>query len=360
MNALNNLKTAVKLLGGFIIICLLLAVVGAMGFVNMKNINDGLTTMYFDRLVPVGDLSLVEARIYGIRGDTYKYMFFPEVREATKGKIYDKVAEIDQLIDKYSNTSLLNSEVAGLEAFNTSWKNFQDALTEFLGFVDNDQEVEARATILDGGKLSDARYVVDSAIVNLRTINTDYAAKLNSDGDATFQTAWIMILAVALGAIALAMIIAFWMSSSITQPLRIMTNALEKIQNGIISNDTDEKTKAKLFARKDEFGKAICALAKTEEYMVSMTGVAEKLALNDLTVELSPKCDEDLLGNAFIKMVQGLRKAIGNVADSAASVSSAAAQLNSAANDAGQATSQIATTIQQVARGISQQSEFGQ
>ncbi len=40
MNALNNLKTAVKLLSGFIIVCILLGVVGLVGFSNMKNLDD--------------------------------------------------------------------------------------------------------------------------------------------------------------------------------------------------------------------------------------------------------------------------------------------------------------------------------
>ncbi len=97
------------------------------------------------------------------------------------------------------------------------------------------------------------------------------------------------------------------------------------------------KRQRKLLARKDEFGIAINALLNTEEYMVSMTDVAKRLAENDLTVEFSPKCDNDQLGNAFKKMIEGLRKAITDVADSAAKVSSAATQLNSAANDAGQA-----------------------
>lgn len=127
MNALNNLKTAVKLLSGFIIMCILLGVVSLVGFSNMKNLDDQLTEMYHDRLVPIGDLGLVDTLVFTLRGDAYKYWLFPEDRSKTLKSINDEISEINSLIDKYSKTKLLNSEIAGLEVLLTDWKSFQDS-----------------------------------------------------------------------------------------------------------------------------------------------------------------------------------------------------------------------------------------
>jgi methyl-accepting chemotaxis protein len=357
MNALNNINTRVKLLGGFIIVCVLLAVVGVVGFASMNNINNNLTTLYVNELVPISNLGEVDMLISSLRGDAYRYFLVPEDRSNTLNSINNKKVAINRLMEEFSNTLLMDSEVASVGVFNAGWNDFQMALTEYIGLVDSNMPSEALSKLNTGGRLAKTLIVIEDEIIELKVINTNFAAELDANSDVTFRNAWITILAISIVAMIIAMIIAFWLASSITQPLKIMTNALVKLQNGIISHDTDEKTKAKLFARKDEFGKAIAALANTEEYMVDMTDVANQLAANDLTIEFSPKCEEDLLGNAFIKMVQGLRKAISDVAASAASVSSAAVQLNSAANDAGQATSQIATTIHQVARGTAQQSE---
>ncbi len=313
--------------------------------------------MYHDRLIPIGDLGLVDTLVFTLRGDAYKYWLFPEDRSKTLKSINDEISEINSLIDKYSKTKLLDSEIAGLEVLLTDWKSFQDALTEYIGFIDSNQEEAALTSLNTGGKLSDSRKAVDASIDVLRTINIEAAEESSTNADITFRNAWITILVVALGAIVLALIIAFWLTSSINKPLQVMTNALMKLQVGIISHDTDEKTKTTLLSRKDEFGKAINALANTENYMVEMTDVANSIANNDLTVAFSPKSEEDLLGNAFKKMVLGLRKAIGDVTETAVNVSSAATQLSSAATDAGTATNQIATTIQQVASGTTQQSE---
>ena len=55
MKALNNLKTSVKLIGSFLIVSLLSVLIAFLGYTNMKTINDSMTTLYADRLVPVGD-----------------------------------------------------------------------------------------------------------------------------------------------------------------------------------------------------------------------------------------------------------------------------------------------------------------
>ena len=53
MNAFYNLKTGVKLIGGFMLVAILLIVVAAIGYVSMKSINDGMATLYYGLMVPV-------------------------------------------------------------------------------------------------------------------------------------------------------------------------------------------------------------------------------------------------------------------------------------------------------------------
>ncbi|MBI5713592.1 MAG: MCP four helix bundle domain-containing protein, partial [Chloroflexi bacterium] len=87
MNAFNNLKVGVKLLGGFMIVALMVVVGSVVGYVNMKSINNGMTTLYLDRLVPVEDMGQVDASLYRMRGDVYKFMLIPKQRDAAKQAI---------------------------------------------------------------------------------------------------------------------------------------------------------------------------------------------------------------------------------------------------------------------------------
>jgi len=92
-------------------------------------------------------------------------------------------------------------------------------------------------------------------------------------------------------------------------------------------------------------------------YMQGMGVAATAIAENDLTTHVTPKSDKDELGNAFVKMIIGLREAVGLITESANAVTSSAAHLATAAEQSGEAASQIAATIQQVALGTNEQTD---
>ena len=117
MNGLNNLKTGVKLIGSFVLVAVITLVVAFVGYSNMKTINDGMTGMYFDRLVPINDLGKVDAGIMQIRGDVYKLLLIPTEAAASKESIATLTKAIDELIAKYKATQLLDTEVAELAVF---------------------------------------------------------------------------------------------------------------------------------------------------------------------------------------------------------------------------------------------------
>ncbi len=357
MNLINNAKTAIKLFGGFLVVSILMVVIGVIGFTSTRSVDEGMNTMYADRLVPVGDLGAAEVELFRIRGDVYKYLLVKEERAQTLIEIQQAEKTINEMMDKYRATNLMESEVAGLKEFDAAYTDYLTQVSLFIKEVDAGNDDQALAMILDGGTVAEDRKQIAAAMDSLVEINLQESARLNEEGETTFRNGWISILAVALVAIILSIIIAMVITNSINKPLQIMTNALKKLQKGIISHDTDEKTKAALLARKDEMGIAISALAATEDYLTEMANVADTIANNDLSIEFAPKCNEDKLGNAFLRMVDNLRKAIMDVAESATRVSTASGELASASNQAGMATNQIATTIQQVAKGTTQQSE---
>lgn len=357
MNALNNLRMRNKLIGGFGFICILLIVVGVIGFSSTRTMNAALSDMFYEDLEGYEDLMTVDQLIYGIRGDTFKYWVFEDDRDTTLADINEKITQINSLMDRFNQTNSNEAGQAKTTVFYTTWDVFVSAYNDYISYVDNNHQELALATLNTGGRLSDARKGLETAIAEIITIQKEEAEGSMREGENNFRAAWMMILAVVLISLIMAVGLCVWLTININQPMQVMTNALLKLQNGIINKDTSEDVKKKLLARKDEFGKAFNALNKTEGYIITLSGVAEKIASNDLSSEYTPKSEEDVLGNAFKKMILGLRKTIDAVSDSAAKVSSAAAQLNSAAEQSGHATSQIASTIQDVAKGITQQSE---
>ncbi|MBP7690808.1 MAG: HAMP domain-containing protein [Anaerolineales bacterium] len=148
----------------------------------------------------------------------------------------------------------------------------------------------------------------------------------------------------------MALAIGFVLSRMITTPLAEVGRVATAMAAGDL-NQTVNVDSA------DEIGQMAAAFRRMQDYLLGMARVAERLAQNDLTANVTVLSDRDVLGNAFAGMLVSLRAAIQAVAQNAGQVSLASDQLAQAAGQAGQATAQIAITIQQVAKGTQQQSE---
>ncbi len=165
------------------------------------------------------------------------------------------------------------------------------------------------------------------------------------------------LVLVGLFGIAIIAAIVFMVTSSITNPLGFVTAAIQRLAKGDLVRDLSEADKAKVRGRGDEIGSVGKALDEIVTYLQETSGAATAIAANDLTITVQPHSEKDELRQAFVRMVDSLRRSLGEVTHTANSLGAAASQLSAAAEQAGQATNQIATTIQQVSKGITQETE---
>jgi methyl-accepting chemotaxis protein len=161
------------------------------------------------------------------------------------------------------------------------------------------------------------------------------------------RNAIIFLITISLIAI---VIISLLVARSISKPIQSMSETALLMSQGKINQNIT-------YYSNDEIGTLANSFREMINFQISMANSAEQLSNGDLTAEIRPKSEEDVLGVAFERMIKNLRDAIGEVASNAANLNQSSAQLAQASDQAGQATSQIATTIQQVARGTSQQTE---
>jgi methyl-accepting chemotaxis protein len=357
MTAFNNLKTGVKLYGGFFLVLVVVVVVAVVGWFNMKTIGSGITRMYNDRLVPIQQLGGVRAQIYKYRGDVYKYILVVQERKTSLQDLQGDVVEAQKQYALYKQAYADAAEQAQQTAFEADWLAFQKTVTDTLALVKSGNMVSAFVSMQPGGEMATARDAVDASLTALITANVDAANALNTEGAVTLAQAQTTLLGVTGGGVLLAVVLAFIITASFNGPLATMAAALLNLGQGDLNRDMAQNVKDRLAQRKDEIGVAGQGLRQAELYLLEMAEVAGQIAGGDLTVQVAPRSAKDELGNAFAQMVAALRESVGQVAEGADRLGEAAAQLEATAGQASQVTGQITATIQQVAQGISQQSE---
>ena len=162
-----------------------------------------------------------------------------------------------------------------------------------------------------------------------------------SDEAASNWTIGIALLGT-LAALGLGSLIAFRTAKSITDPLNDLMKVTKQIGT---AGDLDHEIDIK---REDEIGELGRTFNGMVGYLREMASVSEAIAGGNLSVEVKPRSKDDTLGNAFVRMVDGLRNLVRNVRDAASQVASASSQVAGASDDSAKVSLQTASAIDEV------------
>jgi methyl-accepting chemotaxis protein len=225
-----------------------------------------------------------------------------------------------------------------------SWgREFASPLVEKRKDVDNGNATVAELQIFYLQK--DASSWVKSATEYLDIADQESKKLLEErrKSDETAATATIAIALIStLLALALGVAIAYTSAKSITHPLNNLMNVAQRIAN---AGDLDHEIDVK---RQDEIGELAKTFKNMVLYLREMAAVSEAIAGGNLSVEVTPRSKNDTLGNAFVRMIEGLRKLVQNVRDAASQVASASGQVAGASDESAKISLQTASAIDEV------------
>ncbi|MBI3853100.1 MAG: CHASE3 domain-containing protein [Verrucomicrobia bacterium] len=159
---------------------------------------------------------------------------------------------------------------------------------------------------------------------------------------------WTIVLGT-LTAFVLAALAGFAITRNIARPLQNLTTVAERITVGDLSVQVSSD------GRTDEVGVLARTFDRMTQSLRTMAGAAEQIAAGDLRSTIKPQAPNDVLGNAFARMVENLREQTrqlvegANVLGSAASeIVASTTQLASSASESAAAVSETTTTVEEV------------
>ena len=155
--------------------------------------------------------------------------------------------------------------------------------------------------------------------------------------------AWIsrlLLIAAAVGAVGL-IIYLLRISMSIVGPINTMSGFVKTIAQG-------ELTETALAQSGDEIGEMGRSLTNMSAYLRDMANTAEKIAEGDLRINVTPKSDKDVLGNAFQKMIIGLRGLITEIRAGAERLAAASSQISSSADQTSKTSESSASAVEEM------------
>ncbi len=347
MKWINNLRLNTKLIAGFVFVAAIVAGVAALGYFNIGSINEGMTEMYYDRTVPIEEIGAAKALLYTIRGDAYKYLLLENERGAIRQATQTNFAEVNQLMDKYRATRLVEEAKQALAEFDGAWAEYEEAVEATLTMADEQGASAALETIKDGGSTANARKAVGATMENIVEINARSAQELSAQGDVTFANASRVLIIAAVVAAALAVALGYFLARSISRAARLMVDAARRMADVELANIAQAAGRV----AQGDLTQSVNVEMQTLAYQSGDEMGELAAAFNLMILKLQET------GQNLGDMMTNLRRLIGQVAENAESVNAASTQLAGAATQAGEATNQISLTMQQVSQGTGQQTE---
>lgn len=144
----------------------------------------------------------------------------------------------------------------------------------------------------------------------------------------------------------------------------VATNLIKEINKNVVQlSDAAKdiamgKVKVNLVKyNNDEFGKLVDEYNKVVENMKYQSQIAEEVSNGNLTVTVTPKSPDDLLGNSLKKLVEDNLHALSNIGDAGSQVTISSSQVASASQALAQGSTEQASAIEEITASIDEIAE---
>lgn len=298
---LKNQKIGAKLIGGFVLVAVIAAVIGMVGIVKMKHIDDADTFMYENCTVPLGLLAEFDNAFQRTRNNMRDMIRYNDTATITeKGDRLDEFMKIvDEKMPLYEAT-LFSEE--GKKAF-SNLKGAMDDYKEYirtakqLAFQNRDDE----AWIQLDSEGAEAAKRVNESIDELIASKIEGAHTTADENTKTYKAASSMLIAFIIIGAALAIVIGIVLTNSIAKPLAKGVEMMQELGNGHLSGRLNMQ-------RGDEIGKLANAMDQfADDLQNKVVGVMKKIAAGELDVNVSAKDSQDEIAPALKTTIDALR-----------------------------------------------------
>lgn len=253
MKYIRNLKTATKIITGFMAVAIITAILGIIGIVITFKMNTNITALYEDRMVPSIILSDMQKNFSESKFYATELMYLSELdSSATDIEDYtNKLKRLSEenikLLSEYEQSDLLPEEKQLLVDYKSSSMTYRENRDQMIDLIERRQYKEAFG--LQEDAKSDRTDAEDSleALINL---NASEAERLKVLSDDYTQSSIRLSIVLTCFSVVLALAIAIVNSRSIVKGLKASTEHAEILSDGNFSKDIDDQ----LIVRKDEVG----------------------------------------------------------------------------------------------------------
>lgn len=240
MKYTDKIKISQKLIISYVSISALIFVVGIIGALNMRTINENANSMYDNNFRSIEILDNIKGGLLENRGQTL--LLINQVNKEQINEINKKITEIKGRVDgykkQYEEMNVSNEEkniYQTLISDQDSFRKLRDQMNEYIkqGDYENAQKIFVEANTYN-------ERMVDT-INKLIEFSTNEAAKVNNSNKNVFSASYKIMLIIAIIGLIIALGLGVLISSWLTKRFKIIIDFAQKLGEGDLTDNIQIK-----------------------------------------------------------------------------------------------------------------------
>lgn len=303
-----NLKISAKLISAFVLVAMIAGIIGTVGSVNLNNLNKMETEMYDGSLKRVGFMGRWLENFHAMR-TAVRDIYISDDRNYQLERAADTenyLKQMDQYIADFQARVETEEGQRLLDDLTNRMVDYRPLIDQAIEHALNDRRAEAGALIY--GTLLNQSAGINNAAIALMDRQLQLAETMDIDYTRTADNATLLMIALAIGGMALAILLGIVISRMISRPVQTLVEASNKIADGDMNVTIDIQTK-------DEIGE---------------------------------------LAKAFQTMTDNMNEVLQNIANASEQVASGSRQVSEASQSLSQGSTEQASSIQQLTASMDQ------
>ncbi len=303
MKWFRNLKIGNKLQISFIIVALITAAVGTMGYLSIRTINNSYSKTFTDNTMPIAKIGDIEQRFHRVRLNARDLIDAEDADEIQKNiekiKEHSKVASEDiDYCEKYISDE---KEKEIMRKFETYRAKYRNNLNQVFKLAEENRDAEAK--LLMNGEMYKNAMGYQNALEEWKQNNIEQAKSVSyqNNMNAERSSAFIFLLVI-IGSI-VAVGFGFFIANLIKKPVYKLLRMAEELQKGHVDARADIGTN-------DEIGTAGKVLDTFAYQLEQFTDAMHKTAAGDATISVPVYDSKDRIAPALNKLTATLRELI--------------------------------------------------
>ena len=323
-------------------------IVGACGYLMRNNSVETETELYENYGKTQGEAAMGFAQFQEVkvqlRNVMYMYVGDNENIEASKSNISEAKNTVNDYMDEVKGDLKDSATKTLYEKVKTNIDDYFSDVDKCLEYFDAGKIQDARNYLKDNGVKS-----ADKAEENIKKLineidkyaqkKQDYVIAQNKKGD--YFVAFIMIIALANA------FVAFWfIMTTIRNPLVELAGVAKKVSAGEVDVDI---TPSKI---DNEVGALVDGFQAMVDNLKNQADTLKLISDGDMTVSYQPKSENDIVGNAIVKLIADNNMAFSKIRNAANQITTGSEQIVAASQTLAQGSSEQASAIQEISASI--------